>query len=69
MNLNINKDIRIINSFEEFKRQGGVIVWLEMKDYYKYENEKEIKDNCIIKINNNNIDFNYLILTLKILRI
>ena len=32
---------------------------MEEKDYYKYENEKEIKDNCKIKINNNYIDFNY----------
>ena len=55
----INKDIRIINSFEEFKRQGGGIGGLEEKDYYKYENEKEIKDNCKIRINNNDINFNY----------
>ena len=53
---NINEDIRIINTFEEIKRQykRG-----DKEDDYKYENEKEIKDNCEIKINNNIIPFNY----------
>ena len=54
----INKEIRIINSFEEHKR-NGYVDFIEKKDYYLYENEKEIKDNCKIRINNNNIDFNY----------
>ena len=54
----VNKKIRIINSFEEFIKNEE-IVFIEEKDYYKYENEKEIKDNCKIKINNNYIDFNY----------
>ena len=52
----INKDIRIINTFEEYKRIN------ELKDKeedYKYVNEKEIKENCIIKINNNVILFDY----------
>ena len=42
----INEDIRIINTFEEYKRIN------ELKDKeedYKYVNEKEIKENCIIK--------------------
>ena len=46
---NINEDIRIITTFEENKR----IYYLDDKeDDYKYENEKEIKENCIIEINN-----------------
>ena len=52
----INKEIRIINSYEEYKRKYGL-------DYhendYKYENENEIKENCEIKINNNIIPFSY----------
>ena len=38
----INKDIRIINSFEENKR---IIYIDDEEDDYKYENEKEIKEN------------------------
>ena len=53
----INKDIRIINSFEEHKRNNIFIK--DKEDDYKYENEKEIKENCEIKINNNIILFNY----------
>ena len=47
---NINKDIRIINSFDNFKREDE---WWgkEEEDDYKYENEKEIKENIEIKIN------------------
>ena len=29
------------------------------KDDYKYENEKEIKEKCKIKINNKKIPFSY----------
>ena len=54
----IGKKIRIINSFEEYKRNEK-IYYIDEKDYDKYENEKEIKDNCKIKINDNNIGFNY----------
>ena len=53
---NINKDIRIINSFEETKR---IYKWKDEEDDFKYENEKEIKNNCEIKINKNTIQFNY----------
>ena len=53
----INKDIRIINSFEEVKRKNKSFE--DIEDYYKYENEKEIKDNCKIKINNEIIPFSY----------
>ena len=54
----INKDKRIINSFEYLIRTGS-IYGIKKKDYYLYENEEDIKDNCKIKINNNDIDFNY----------
>ena len=46
----INKKIRIINSFEEMRRNQIGIDVMET-DFYKYENEKEIKANCKIKIN------------------
>ena len=45
----INKEIRIINSFEEIIRKGDVD-FIKKEDYYLYENEKEIKDNCKIII-------------------
>ena len=53
----INKNIRILNSFEEYKR---INKYDDKEDDYKYENEKKIKENCIIKINNKIIPFNYL---------
>ena len=53
----INKNIRILNSFEEQKRINKCD---DEKDDYKYKNEREIKENCIIKINNKIITFNYL---------
>ena len=52
----INKNIRILNSFEEYKR---INEFDDEEDDYKYENEREIKENCIIKINNKRIPFNY----------
>ena len=50
-------DKRIINTFEENKRINDLD---DKEDDYKYENEKEIKENCIITINNKRIPFNYL---------
>ena len=50
----INKDIRIINSFEEYKRENG---WYGGKED-EYQNEKEIK-KCKIKINNKMLSFSY----------
>ena len=50
---NINKDIQIINSYEEFNRNNN---WTIDKEEYK--NEKEIKE-CIIEINNEKILFSY----------
>ena len=60
--INIRKDdikekIRIINTFEEYKR---IKQSKDKKDDNKYENEKEIKENCLIKINNKIIEFKYL---------
>ena len=52
----INKDIRIFNSFENLKRQER---WEDEEDDYKYENEKEIKENCKISINGEKIPFSY----------
>ena len=50
----INKNIRIINSHEQAKK--------ELYDLFNYTldgNEKEIKENVEIKINNNIISFSY----------
>ena len=50
-----NKNIRIINSYEQYYREWGFII-----DYKKeHENEKEIKDNCEIYINDKLIPFSY----------
>ena len=48
----INKEIRIINSYEESKKENVEQVLGE-------ENEKDIKNKCIIKINGKIINFNY----------
>ena len=55
-NKDINKNIRIINSFEQFKRENNR---KNEEDDYKYENEKEIKEKCKIKIDNIIVPFNY----------
>ena len=52
----VNEKVRIINSFENCKKEEG---WEDEEDDYKYKNEKEIKEKCIIKINNKRIPFNY----------
>ena len=53
----INKDIQIINSFENYKIVRDIE---DGEDDYKYENEKEeIKENIIIKINGKIIEFAY----------
>ena len=52
----INKDIRIINSYEQAKREDK---FNSIKGDYKNKNEKEIKENCIIKINGTVIPFCY----------
>jgi len=53
---NINKDIQIINSFENNKRIYG---YEDKEDDYKHENEKEIKENIEIRINGKKIEFSY----------
>ena len=49
-----NETIRIINSYEEFKRENNKGDLEE-----EYLNEKEIKENCKIRINNEIIPFLY----------
>ena len=49
-----NETIRIINSFEEARREH---FWIDDKE--EYHNEKEIKDNCEIRINNEIVPFSY----------
>jgi surface protein len=53
---NINKDVQIINSFENVKREYD---WGNKNDDWKYENEKELKENVEIKINGKTIKFEY----------
>ena len=48
------QNIRIINSYEELRRENK-----DIKYNKKYENEKEIKENCIIFINDEFIPFSY----------
>ena len=55
-NDNINKDIRIINSYENCKREWNKE---DSKDDYQFENEKEIKENIEIKMNEKIIEFKY----------
>ena len=50
----INKNIRIINSFEEYNRENKLV-----DDNDKCKNEKEIKEKCKIIINNEKISFSY----------
>ena len=47
----INKEIRIINSYEEYDRQQQFSIYFPSHLIDDYKNEKEIK-KCIIKINN-----------------
>ena len=55
----INEDIQIINSFENLERKYGKNPNIKEEEYYKYENEKEIKENCKIEINDKLIPFSY----------
>ncbi len=47
----INKEIQILNSFEEYKRQNQYI--------RGEENEKQIKESCQVYVNNQKINFCY----------
>ena len=53
----VNEDIQIINSFENYKRNNKNIE--DKEDDYKYENEKDIRENIEIRINGKNIGFSY----------
>ena len=53
----INKYIKIINSYENFKIGNNANI--SENDYINYYNEKEIKENCTIEIDNQKINFNY----------
>ena len=52
----INKDIKIINSFEQYKRESNRE---DKENDYKYQNEYEIKNYTKIKINDEIIPFSY----------
>ena len=52
----LNRDIRIINSYDQYKREN---LGFAKDDYYKNSNEREIKNNCEIKINNTLIPFSF----------
>ena len=52
----IDKDIRIINSFEKYKIENKI---KQSSDDIKYENEQEIKENIQIQIEKKYIDFSY----------
>ena len=52
----INRNIRILNSFEAYKRENRRA---DKSDDYLYNNEKEIKESIQIRINNEIIPFNY----------
>ena len=54
----INKNIRIINSFEEYKRN---YINTRVDNEIRYLNEKELKDNCEITIGRQKINFYYFI--------
>ena len=60
---NINKKIRLINSFEQIIREKeeeeDYFYYIKKEEYYKYENEKEIKDNCQIEIDNKKVELSY----------
>ena len=57
---NVYENIRLINSFEQaINERFGYFYDIKEEDYNKYENEKEIKDNCLIEINNKKIEFSY----------
>ena len=54
---NLNSPIKIINSFEQFKKENDIKNYITNEE--EYFNENEIKDNCLIKINGDIIPFSY----------
>ena len=55
---NINSDIRIINSYEQRKREEKIECY-KYRDEYQYTNEHQIKENCNITIDDVPIVFSY----------
>ena len=53
----INKDIQIINSYENYRRKHEAI---DNKINPEFDNEKDIKENIQIKINGETIPFSYM---------
>ena len=56
INISLEREQRILNSFENFKKMNGL---KNKEDDWKYENEREIKENIEIKINGKIINFSY----------
>ena len=54
----INKNIRIINSYEETKRNYN---YLKVDNESKYINEQQIRENCEIRINGKIFNFMYFV--------
>ena len=52
----VNQPIQILNSYEEAKRKDLDLDWQNIETN---ENEKEIKENCEIYLNNKRKDFCY----------
>ena len=55
----VNKNIKIINSYEEYQRTYKRNFHFIAEDASKYNNEDEIKNNCRIRVNNQLIPFSY----------
>ena len=55
----VNKEIKIINSFEQSKRDDPNNDILNNRNENEYNNEEEIKDNCEITIDEQKINFSY----------
>ena len=53
---NVGKKIQIINSYENIIREG---LLKPFNDEYKYKNEKEIKEKCMMELNDEIIPFSY----------
>ena len=51
----LNQDIRIVNTYQESERSKFGFI----HENERYNNEKEIKENCEIRINGEKIDFSY----------
>ena len=54
---NLNTLVKIINSFEHYKKENNIKEYIQNEE--NFLNENEIKNNCIIKINDKIIPFSY----------